>query len=313
MTAPLSITAIILSYNEELHIRRCIERLRPLCERIVVIDSYSTDNTVEIARELGAEVFQNPFRSHADQFDWGMTQAAVTSDWTLRVDCDEYLEPEAQAEIRAVLTSLPDRVTGIDLRLKVYFRGKWIRWGGYYQTNLMRLWRTGKAEIERRWMDERMLLLEGDRIWLRQGNLVDENLNDIGWWVTKHNGYATKHMIHFLNIEHRLFSADERLGESKRLSDRWKQYSKNNLYAKCPLYLRAFLYFVLRYFVKLGFIDGRRGFLWHFMQAFWYQTLIDAKIDEGRSYIRAHGVDAFVAYLATHHGVSDISPTERNG
>ena len=65
-----STTAIILSFNEELHIERCITRLQRVCQRIVVIDSLSTDRTVEIARELGAEVLQNPFRGHADQFDW---------------------------------------------------------------------------------------------------------------------------------------------------------------------------------------------------------------------------------------------------
>lgn len=313
MSAPLSITGIVLTYNEKLHIRRCIERLRPLCERIIVIDSFSTDGTVDIARELGAEVFQNPFQSHADQFDWGMAQAAVTSDWTLRVDSDEFLEPEAQAEIRAVLPTLSGDVTGIDFRRKVYFRGKWIRWGGYYETILTRLWRTGKAEIERRWMDERILLLEGERIWLKRGDLVDENLNDIGWWVAKHNVYATKRMIEFLNIEYQFFETDDRMAVSYRWSDRWKQYSKNKIYAKCPVYLRSFLYFMQRYVVKLGFIDGRRGFLWHFMQAFWYYTLIDAKIDESRAYIRKNGLEAFREYLAKRHGFTDLAPTKREG
>ena len=310
MTEP-SITALILSFNEELHIRRCIERLMPLCERVVLIDSYSTDRTVEIARELGAEVIQNPFRSHADQFDWGMRHAQVTSDWTLRMDSDEFLEPVAQAEIRDVLPTLGPEVTGVDFRRKVYFRGRWIRYGGYYNTILTRLWRTGKAEIEHRWMDERILLLEGDRIWLKRGDLVDENLNDIGWWVNKHNGYATKRMIDFLNLEYRMFATDDRLGESKRLADRWKQFSKNGIYARAPLYLRAMLYFFQRYVLQLGFVDGKLGFLWHFMQAFWYHMLIDAKIEEGRAYIRENGIDAFRDHAVRHYGLGELAPTKR--
>ncbi len=312
MTAPLPITALILSFNEALHIERCIARLQDLCIRIVVIDSFSTDRTVEIARSMGAEVLQNPFRSHADQFAWGQEAAAVTTEWTLRIDCDEYLEPLAKSEIRDVLPTIPANVTGIDFRRKVYFRGKWIRWGGYYQTILTRLWRTGKGTVEQRWMDERILLADGERRWLKRGDLVDENLNEIGWWVAKHNGYATKRMIEFLNIEHNLFAVDNRMDQSRYLSDRWKQFSKNTLYARSPLFLRAVLYFFQRYIIQLGFIDGKYGFVWHFMQAFWYYMLIDAKIDEARSYIARHGVEAFRAHLASHHGIRELAPTEQD-
>ena len=306
--APLPITAIILSFNEEIHIGRCIERLTGLVERIVVIDSFSTDRTVEIARGLGAEVLQNAWRGHADQFDWGMRNANVTSAWTMRIDCDEYLEPGLQAALRAQLPALGDDITGVNFKLKVIFKGKFIRWGGYYKTILTRLWRTGVGSIERRWMDEKIVLAHGRHHLMGGGDLVDESLKDIGWWTAKHNHYATLQMIDFINLEHDLFPVDQRIRGGDNEQARWKRFLRNKVYAGAPLYTRAVLYFFQRYFLRLGFLDGRMGFLWHFMQGFWFFMLMDAKVDEARRFIAEHGRDAFPAYLADRYGIRDLIP-----
>lgn len=308
----LSITAIILSFNEEPHIGRCIERLSPMVERIVVIDSFSTDRTVEIARALGAEVLQNPWRNYANQFDWGMRNANITTDWTMRVDCDEYLEPGLQQALIEIVPTLPPEITACDFKLKVIFKGKFIRWGGYYRTILTRLWRTGVGEIEQRWMDEHIVLAHGERRRIHGGDLVDENLKDIGWWIDKHNGYATRQMIDFINLDHHLFAGDNRVRHDHNKTARWKRFLRNVVYAGSPLYLRAVLYFFQRYFLRLGFLDGRMGFLWHFMQGFWFFMLMDAKVDEARRYIAAHGIEAFKRYLGERYGIRDFSPVERS-
>lgn len=308
MSEKPSITAIILAFNEEIHIRRCIERLWPVCERIVVIDSYSTDRTVEIARELGAEVLQNRWKNYANQFDWGMRNADIRTEWTMRVDCDEYLEPGLQRSLAATLPNLPPEVSACDFKLKVIFKGKFIRWGGYYRTVLTRLWRTGVGQIEQRWMDEHIVLSGGERRRIEGGDLVDENLKDIGWWVEKHNGYATRHMIDYINLEHNLFDYDARVQTQGNRQAQWKRFLKNKVYAGAPLYWRAILYFFQRYFLRLGFLDGRMGFLWHFMQGFWYFMLMDAKVDEARHYIAAHGLDAFKTKLGTDYGIREFAP-----
>ncbi len=303
-----SITAIILSFNEAVHIGRCIERLLPLVERIVVIDSFSTDRTVEIARSLGAEVFQNPWKNHAAQFAWGLEKADVQSRWTMRIDCDEYLEDGLQSEIIRRLPTLPESVTACDFKLKVIFKGKFIRWGGFYATRLIRLWRTGFGQIEQRWMDERIVIGSGERVSLGGGDLVDENLKDIGWWTEKHNGYATRHMIDFINREYALFPIDARVEQGGQNAGRWKRFLRNRLYGEAPLYIRAILYFIQRYFFRLGFLDGKQGFVWHFLQGFWYFVLMDAKIDEARTYIRANGIEAFRAKIADDLGIDEIRP-----
>jgi glycosyltransferase involved in cell wall biosynthesis len=291
-----SITALILSYNEEHHIGRCIERLAGLAQRVVVIDSFSTDRTVEIARSMGAEILQRKFTNHAEQFNWGMAQAAIATDWTLRMDCDEYLEPGLVETLCRELPALPPTVAAIEFRRKVIFQGKFIRWGGYHRTVLIRLWRTGMAEIENRWMDEHVVLrgVGGDvRRILDGGDLVDENLSDLSWWTDKHNGYATRQMVEYVALEQPQLS--NRTAMAADGAARRMRFVKTNVYARLPLYLRAFIYFGQRYVLRLGFLDGRKGLVWHVLQGFWYQMLVDAKVDEARAYIAAHGLDAFRA------------------
>lgn len=298
----LSITAIILAGNEELHIARCLERILPLVERAVVIDSFSNDHTVEIARSMGAEVLQHKWKNYSNQFQWGLDNAKPTTEWVLRLDSDEYLEHGAQTELRRRLGALPADVTGLQFKLKVIFRERFIRHGRYYSTVLLRMWRTGVGSIEQRWMDEHIVLSHGHTERITGGDLVDHNLNDIGWWIDKHNRYATRHMVDYVNREAGLFQEDARI-QGTEAAARRKRFLKNSFYGRAPVYLRATLFYLYRYVVRLGFLDGKEGYLFHFMHGFWMMMLIDAKIDEARTYIRAHGVDAFKQHLKTHHKI----------
>lgn len=301
--APLSITAIVLTFNEEVHIARCLERLRPLVDRIVVVDSFSTDQTVEIARAFDVEVLQRTWKNPADQLNWALEAVQVRTDWVLRLDCDEYLEPGLQAALRRRLPRLPADITGLEFRLKVLFRGRFIRFGGYYRTWLPRLWRRGAARIEQRWMDERAVLTHGRAIRLVGGDLVDASLKDIDWWTAKHNRYATLHMVDFVSREFGLAPVDRSVETGVNGQGRFKRFLRDRVYAGAPLYLRAVLYFLQRYILRLGFLDGRQGFVWHVLQGFWLFVLIDAKIEEAREMIRREGPDAFRSWLKVRHGV----------
>jgi glycosyltransferase involved in cell wall biosynthesis len=298
----LSITVIILSFNERLHIERCLTRIMPLVQRVVVVDSFSTDGTVDIARQLGAEVLQHPWKNYSDQFQWGLDNARPSTDWVMRLDSDEYIEQGAQATLRNKLPSLPNEVTGLTFQLKVIFRERFIRYGRYYSTVLLRLWRNGVGQIEQRWMDEHIVLSRGHTEKIAGGDLVDHNLNDIGWWTDKHNRYATRHMIDFINREYSLYGEDERIRGTEAAARR-KRFLKNSVYGRAPIYLRALLFYIYRYFIRLGFLDGKEGFLFHFLHGFWMYMLIDAKIDEARSFIDANGLQAFKMHLSSHHKI----------
>lgn len=302
MSGRLSITAIILAYNEEVHIERCLTRIVPLVERIVVVDSFSTDRTVEIARSLGAEILQHPWKNYSDQFQWGLDNARPTTDWVMRLDSDEYIEPGAQETLRRHLPNMDAEIMGLTFKLKVIFRGRFIRHGRYYSTVLLRMWRNGVGQIEQRWMDEHIVLAHGRTEHIEGGDLVDHNLNDIGWWIDKHNRYATRHMVDFINREYGLFEEDQRI-QAVAASARRKRFLKNSVYRRAPIYLRALLFYLYRYFIRLGFLDGKEGFLFHFMHGFWVYMLIDAKIDEARMFIEEHGVEKFKSRLRCHHKI----------
>jgi glycosyltransferase involved in cell wall biosynthesis len=305
MTARSDITAIVLTYNEALHIERCIGRLTTWCRRVVVVDSYSTDRTVDIARDLGAEIHQRAFLHQADQFQWALDTLDIATGWVLRVDADEYFEPALITEISTRIDSLPTEVTGVIFNRKMIFRGKWIRFGTYYPTPLLRLWRTGAGAIEQRWMDEHVRLLRGVSVTFRGGDFVDENLQTIGAWTDKHNRYATRHMIDFVGRQYGLIETEPPPQGARRKIKRWL---RETVFGGAPLYLRSLLYFLYRYFFRLGFLDGRQGFVWHFLHGFWFFMLIDAKIDEARTWIAREGIDSFPAWLADRYGVRDLLP-----
>ena len=121
------LSAIVLTFNEEIHIRRCLENAFRVADEVFVIDSFSTDRTVEIAKEMGAVVLQNKWVNYAVQFNWALDNAPVKTDWVIRFDADEYLEDDLIREIEEKLPQEPEDVTGIQYHLKVKFLDKWMR------------------------------------------------------------------------------------------------------------------------------------------------------------------------------------------
>lgn len=274
------VTVMILSFNEERHIARAIESVRAFAGQVVVIDSFSTDRTVEIARSLGATVLQNRWENnYARQFNWGLDNAPITGDWVMRLDADEYVMPELAGEIRERLVGLPSDVTGVYVRRRIFFLGRWMRRGATYPMWVLRLWRKGQGRCENRWMDEHIQLQQGGSVRFEH-DIVDDNLNDLTWWTSKHNHYAVREAADLLNMKYRFMAVDghERLqaGEQSAV----KRWLKERVYTRIPLFVRPFLYFLYRYFLRLGFLDGREGLVWNVLQGFWYRFLVDAKVYE---------------------------------
>ena len=297
-----NITAIILTYNEEIHVERCIRSLLPVTEKIFVVDSFSTDNTVNIAESLGAEVVQRKFINQAEQFQWALDNLLIESEWIIKLDADEYMENDLLLELPKVLAKIDDAVTGFYIRRKVFFYGKWIRHGGFYPHTLLRVWRNGKGRVEQRWMDEHIVLPPEDKTIRLKGHLVDDNLKGMTFWINKHNSYASREMVELLNNKYHLFQRDDSLRKMDDSQAKWKRIMKDNVYSRLPLGLRSTLYFIYRYILRLGFLDGSKGFLWHFMQGYWYRMLVDVKIMEIEE--RSGGdVEKIRKILAEEHGI----------
>ena len=279
LTTPLDITTIILTYNEEKHIERCIKSLSKLVRRIVVIDSYSTDRTSEICKEYDVDFFQNKWINYSKQFQWGLDNSNISTKWSMRMDADEYLEDDLIKELHHNLNKLENNINGIYLKRKVFFKGKWIKHGGFYPHTLLRIWKTGEGRIEQRWMDEHIVLKHPNTVVMKH-DIVDDNFNNIGWWIDKHNKYATREAIDLLNIKYQFLEEDNELSASNDPQAKYKRIIKEHIYSKVPISFRAFLYFIYRYLIRLGLLDGHIGFTFHFLQGFWYRYLVDLKFKE---------------------------------
>ena len=284
----MSVTAIILTFNEEQHLARCIESLRDLNAEILVVDCFSNDQTVEIATSRGARVFQHKWVNYAAQFNWALTQLAPATEWVLRIDADEILTPGLAKEIRMVLPGIPVTVLGVYLNRRMTFLGESIRYGGVFPVKVLRLFRYGHGECENRWMDEH-IKVTGATMELK-GELIDDNLNSLTWWTDKHNKYASREAVDLLNLEYKFMQHDSVASFSGGSQAGFKRWVKERLYARLPRGFRALFYFLYRYIFRLGFLDGQAGAAFHFLQGFWYRYLVDAKVAEVKRYMRDKGV-----------------------
>ncbi len=275
-----TIAAIILTYNEEKHIERCIRSLTGVCEEIFVVDSLSKDRTVEIAEALGAKVYLNPWKNYATQFNWGVNNCPITSEWIWRIDADEFLEGDLGKVMKERLAQCDSNVNGVYVRKRIDFMGRPLLHGGWYPSWHLKVFRKGHGDCENRWMDEHIRIFDGTTLTVEEGNQVDANLNDLTWWTEKHNGYATREMVDMLMMEYGMDAKSEEVVPKFFGTEEQRKRWLKMKYIKAPLFVRPFINFTIRYVLKGGFLDGRQGFIWHILQGFWYRMLVDAKIYE---------------------------------
>jgi len=266
------LSIIILTRDEQANLPTCLESIQSIEAQVYIVDSGSEDRTVEIAREKGCQIFVHPWESYAQQLNWALENLPISTPWTMRLDADERLTSDLAEEIKQTLKSTPEEITAYQVKRRVYFMGRWMRHGGYYPTWLLRIWKTGLARCEDRWMDEHIILSQGTIATLNN-DIIDENQKGLTFWIDKHNRYADREVKDLLMLDKndRLLLAEHSTQASQR---RW---IKQNIYLRSPLFLRAFLYFLVRYLIGLGFLDGVEGLIFHFLQGFWYRFLVDAK------------------------------------
>ncbi len=270
----LDITVIILTFNEEFHVERAVDNAKRFAKNVFVVDSFSTDKTVEIAKSMGAMVYQHEWKYPADQFNWALKNLPIQTEWVWKQDADELLTDELIAELHQVLPNTPEGVNAYTAQCLRKFMGKEIK-HGIIPLVLLRLFRYKYGSVEDKMMDEHVVISEGT-IGALQHCFYDDNLNGLTWWTNKHNNYATKEAAELLITEYGLSKNDVVNSGSHSVSVRKKKLK----YMRLPLFWRAFALFIYRYIFRLGFLDGKEGFLWHFLQGFWYRSLADAKVFE---------------------------------
>jgi len=299
----LPISVVILTYNEEQHIERCIANAQRFAKEIFLVDSYSTDRTVTIAEDMGAVVLQNTWENnYAKQFNFGLEHLAITQPWVFRLDADEYLTDALIDELHSKFKTLSSDVSGVIFERKMYFLNE-LMTKGMLQMNMLRLFRNGHGFCEERWMDEHIVLTKGQSV-LFENYFVDHNLNSLGWWIQKHNGYSIREAVDLLNAEYNFLKPkSHQLQVYEMSADAQSKRDKKKKYAGMPLFWRSFAYFLYRYIFKLGFTQGKEGFLWHFLQGWWYRTLVDAKIYEIKK-VCGNDPDAMKKYIIRSYNLN---------
>ncbi len=274
---PLSV--VVLTYNEEKNLEACLESFQGLTQEFFVVDSGSTDGTVGIAKRHGAQVVWHPFEGHVRQWNWSLRTLPFTFEWALCLDADQRLTPELREEIRYALASPPSNVDGYYMKRRQVFLGRWIRHGAYYPKYYLKLLRHRNA-----WSDEREYLdfrfyVRG-RVAYLQHDLIENNHKDrdLSAWMLKHLSFAVKQSLeefHRRNGKVKGFAITPGLLGSPDERTLWQK----SLWYRLPLYFRPALYFLYRYFFRLGFLDGKEGFIFHFLHAFWYRLMVDIQLD----------------------------------
>jgi len=272
------ISVIILTFNEERHIVRCIENVIDIAKDIFVVDSYSSDRTCELAESLGANIYRNEWLNYAYQFNWALNNLPIKTNWVFRLDADEIATSSLKQQIVEQIHKMPEAVSGLYIKRKLHFMNKWIRHGGMYPMYVLRLFKFGRGHCEQRWMDEHIKITQGTTAEIN-GVIIDDNRNNLGWWINKHNNYAVRETVDLLNIKYKIREENPIIPQLTGTQEQRRRWLKIR-YASLPLFIRPFLYFIYRYFFRLGFLDGRRGLVWHFLHGFWYRFLVDALIFE---------------------------------
>ncbi|GAA4328334.1 hypothetical protein GCM10023149_32300 [Mucilaginibacter gynuensis] len=275
-----SFSFIILTYNEEMHLPRLLNSIARLNAPVYILDSGSTDNTVAIGEQFGAEVLCNPFDNHPRQWHYALGCFDIKTPWIICLDADHVVTPE----LAEILLNFRDEdysdTNGIYFNRKNFFKGQWIKHGGYYPFYLLKMFRYGHGFSDLNENMDHHFVVDGKTQLWKTGHLLEENLkeNNISFWINKHNRYSDllaheeverMQKIRWQTVKPRFWGApDERTAWLKAI---WWQL---------PRYVRPMIYFFYRFIIRLGFMDGKNGIIFHFLQGFWFRLVVDIKIEE---------------------------------
>lgn len=266
------LTVITLAYNEEVNLADCLTSVKDIAKRIVVCDSFSTDKTVDIAKEFNADILTHEFYNYASQYIYAEENANIDTKWVLRLDADERLTKEAREEIVKIINENEDTdVSAVDVYYKVSFLGRELK---HYPFHKVILYKYGKAHLENRNMDEHITVSEGRCIVLKN-KLIHNDYKGLSAWVDKHNKYSSREVLDLLGE-----NEEEVDLSSLSFATRVKRFVKFKIYYKLPTGIRSYFYYLFRLFIKGGILDGKEGRIFAFLQAYWYRYLVDAKMYE---------------------------------
>lgn len=271
------LTIAIVTYNEEENISECITSFRGIANRILVIDNYSTDNTASIAEALGAEVVKSKLHVR-ERIKWVLSDGIVSSKWILFIDADERMTEESSKEFKHLCEKYAnnEKVNGIVVRYRNHFMGKDLHHGGFSPLRKLRAFKPGTAYYETMDVDEHYVLFQGEMVYMKT-DFLHLDYKGLRHWVDKHTIYAQRSAIDY---KKKILLNETINYHGLEFEAKIKRFLKYKVYYKLPSGLRAWLFYVYCYYIRLGFLDGKEGKLYAFLHSYWYRYLVDIFIYE---------------------------------
>lgn len=276
----LPISAIILTYNEEQNIQECLKSIAGWIGEILIVDSGSTDHTLDLARRYTQKIYTHPFENFAQQRNWAQDNLPIENEWVLHLDADERVSQELTSELSRIFSS-GTNADGFMMSRRTVFRGRFIRFGGHYPVYHLRLFRRGKGRSEMRLYDQNYIV-QG-KVDSVRGDIVNIINPDLNAWRERHRRWATLEAREVIFNKERVMNI--KFGGNPIERRNWLRYE---IYYRMPLFFRPLIYFLYRYVIRLGFLDGIQGSVFHFWHGFWYRMLVDIKIREIRKQPYVH-------------------------
>lgn len=269
---------VILTFNSESSITDTLQSVASLSDDIHIVDSFSTDRTLELARAFGTNIVQHPFENYGAQRNWAIDSLPLKYPWQLHLDSDERLSPELYHEIASL--SEDAAFNGFFLPRMMTFLGRPIRHGGLCPTWHMRLFRSGVGRCEARLYDQHFYVTQAPTAQLK-GIMIDDLRMSLAEWTTRHNRWSSAEVAE-LSEQQNEGRVQGRLAGTPVERKRYLR----GFYNRTPLFVRPFALFFYRYFIRLGFLDGAEGFIFYVLQTFWFRFLVDAKFFENSRALR---------------------------
>ena len=275
----LPISLIVLTHNEELNLDKCLSSADGFVNEIIVLDSFSVDTTLEIASKYTNNIYKNEFVTHSKQWKWSLENIEINNEWVIGLDADQTISDKLKRELTSYFSD--DTIynfDGIYVRRKQIFLGKWIKHGGYYPKYLLKIFNKNKVVIDEDELLDHHFSINGRTLTI-ESDIIENNLkeNNLSFWFNKHINYAEKLAIESINSV-----KNKNANEAVNSNPDQKTARLKKVYNMLPLFIRPFIYFTWRYFFQLGFLDGTRGFIFHFFQSLCFRFIVDAKIYELR-------------------------------
>ncbi|GAB4538314.1 MAG: glycosyltransferase family 2 protein [Anaerolineae bacterium] len=278
----LPLSVIFLTYNAEASIEVGLKSVAGWVGEIFVVDSGSTDNTLGIVARYTDNIVFHPFDNYAQQRNWAQENLPLSYDWVFHIDADEWVTSELRAALEAFFHSDGVAAThGLLIKRRTVFLGRWIKHGGHYPSYHMRVFRHEHGQCEERLYDQHFVVA-GPIRRLEGGDLIDCVTSDLDTWVMRHIRWAGLEVQEILN---RQSAAKPDVHVKPRATGNLierRRWARVALYNRLPLFVRSTVYFIYRYFFRLGFLDGSEGLIFHVLQGFWFRFYIDARLWEVR-------------------------------